>query len=192
MGASTRLLVALIAAIIVVTTASTASASRTANQCIAPDGTDLNQFYNFSDQIVAPFCTQVDAGENWSVVARWFVNFTFASAPDGFVPAGTTPVEDFLAKFAGVKYVLDPDTSHEKVYLLKNKRHLWAGSANGFPLFNTLTMGTLQPLSVGPHVVKTYWLFSAMHCDGFGDVLLVNCFLAGETLYSTIPFEVTS
>jgi hypothetical protein len=90
-----------------------------------------------------------------------------------------------------VKYVVDPGTAQEKTYVFKNKRHLWTGvNLDGFPVVNTLTMGTLQPLSVGQHVVKTFWLFSAMHCDGFGDVLLANCIPAGETHYSTIPLEV--
>jgi hypothetical protein len=64
------------------------------------------------------------------------------------------------------------------------------GVGDGLPLVNTLTMGTLQPLSVGPHVVTTYWVFNAVHCDGFGDVMFENCIPAGETQVLTIPFEV--
>ena len=182
-----------IVAAILATASGAAADSKSPNQCLAPSGVDLNVFYGVSHAIVAPFCTVVRTGEEWSVTAIWFTNFTFAVVPPNFVPAGATPMEDFIAKFIGVKYVVDPGTAQEKTYLFKNKRHLWLGAfLNGFPLANTLTMGTIQPLSVGRHVVKTFWVFSAMHCDGFDAVMIQNCIPEGETHYSTIPFEVKS
>jgi hypothetical protein len=55
-----------------------------------------------------------------------------------------------------------------------------------------VTLGTLKPLSVGDHVVESYLSFSAMHCDGFGDVVADNCLPAGETLFlPTVSFTVT-
>jgi hypothetical protein len=76
------------------------------SDCIAPNGRDLNAFFGVSARIVAPpFCTQIRAGESWTVASRWVVNDTFASTPAGFLPAGATPLEDFIAKFTAVKYV---------------------------------------------------------------------------------------
>jgi hypothetical protein len=185
------LLVPLIVLAALVVAAAPAAASSD-NHCIAPTGVDLNVFYGVSHPIVAPFCNEVAAGEEWSVAARWYTNTTFVVTPAGFVPAGATPMDDFVAKFIGVKYIVDPGTAQEKTYLFKNKRHLWIGIDSGFPLVNTLTMGTIQPLSVGQHVVETFWLFSAMHCDGFGDVMIENCLPAGQTQYSTIQLDVRS
>jgi hypothetical protein len=63
---------------------------------------------------------------------------------------------------------------------------------NGFDVVNTVTMGTLEPLSVGRHVVDAYFSMSAMHCDGLGRVVEENCFLAGDSFYVQITFEVTA
>jgi hypothetical protein len=56
---------------------------------------------------------------------------------------------------------------------------------------NPVSLGALRPLSVGDHVVDSYLLFSAMHCDGFDIVVGENCLPAGETLYSSVQFTVT-
>jgi hypothetical protein len=156
------------------------------NHCIAPSGVDLNEFYGVSEQIVTPFCSQVGSGERWTVSAPWFMAHTFAVAPAGFVPAGATPLEDFMAKFVSVKYVIDPGTVQETTYVFSNNGNLWTGtSLGGLPLVNSLTLGLLMPRSVGEHVVEVYWVFSAMHCDGIGDVIAPyleggNCLAAGE------------
>lgn len=191
------LVVTLIVAAALASASGAAADSKAATHCTVPGiELDLNVFYGVSHAIVAPFCTSINAGEEWSVTAGWFMNTTFAVFPSNFTPAGATPMEDFIAKFVGVKYVVDPGTAQEKTYVLKNKRHLWTGvNVFGDPLVNTLTMGTLPPLSVGQHVVRTSWLFSQMHCDGLGDVIGelpggANCLEAGERHVSTIAFEV--
>lgn len=179
--------------------ASSVSAAKPSRHCVVqlPTGPlDLNEFYGVNAQIVIPDCNQIVSGRPWTVGARWFMNTTFSTVPDGFVPAGDTPLEDFLAKFSALKYVVDPGTSEQKTYVIPNGPALWVGlSPTGFPFVNTLTLTTLRPLSVGQHVVEVYWSFNAMHCDGLGDVIDFpngNCPTAGEHFYYAVPFTVTA
>jgi len=164
------------------------------NHCITPLGTDLNLLYGTSTQIVTPFCTQVDSGESWTVPGgtRWVVNTSFAAIPDGFVPTGATPLEDFLAKFTGAKVVVDPGTSEEKTYIFPKSNKLWMDTFSGFPAVQTATLTILKPVRVGEHSVQLYWEFSAMHCDGFGNVVQDNCLGPGEVAYGPLTtFQVT-
>lgn len=163
------------------------------NHCTAPNGTDLNVLFGISKQIVTPFCNQVDSGEQWTTAgAFWFMSTSFEAVPDGFVPAGETPLEDFLAKFVAIKYVVDPGTRQERTYVFPTGDRLWIGTVGpGFPAVWPGTLSKLQPLSVGEHVVEVYWVFSAMHSDGIAAVIAENCLGPGEILYAVPRFEVT-
>jgi hypothetical protein len=169
---------------------------RNDNRCLTPSGVDLNELYGVSAQIISSVCTQVGAGEHWTVSAVWFMAPTFAVVPAGFVPAGVTPLEDFLAKFVAVKYVIDPGTSQEQTYQFLNNGNVGTSTtADGLPIVNSLTVGVLIPRSVGEHMVAVYWVFSSMHCDGLGDVIGPfpngNCLQAGEHRLGTLHFTVT-
>lgn len=185
----------------------TASAgTKVGTDCVIPTAAgpiDLNTFYGVSARIVIPPCNQIVSGQRWTVGAIWAMNSSFASLPAGFVPAGTAPLDDFLAKFTSLKYVVDPGTDEQKTYIIPNGPKLWVGTSpvgNGLPTVNTLTLTTLPPLSVGQHLVAAYWTFSGMHCDGLGDVITTgqiagsgaNCITAGEHLYWAVPFQVTA
>ena len=159
--------------------------------CITPTAVDLNVRWGISDAIVASFCTEVNSGRQWVVSNAWFMNLSFDAVPASFVPAGTTPLEDFIAKFVGVKYVVDPGTQKEKIYVFTNDDDLGVINTVDADVTNPITLGSLKPLSVGDHVVDSYLLFSAMHCDGFADVIDENCLPAGETLFQSVQFTVT-
>ena len=160
--------------------------------CLSPSGLDLNEFYGVTETIVAPFCTQVGTGESWRVWQAWSMGSTFKKVPKGFVPAGSTPLEDFVAKFIGVKYVVDPGTPQVKTYSFTNVGDVLVLTGARSVLVNPVTLGTLEPLSVGGHVVDSYWSMSALHCDGVGRVLEDNCLPAGDTFYLHVAFEVTA
>ena len=164
------------------------------NHCIASSGTDLNVLFGISQQIVASFCKEVNSGEYWIAVGGppWLMSTSFEAVPVGFVSAGSTPLEDFLAKFVAVKYVIDPGTFQERTYVFPTSNKLWIGTIEGFPAVHPITLGALKPLNVGEHVVQVYWVFSAMHCDGFGAVIEENCLGPGEIQYGPPrAFEVT-
>jgi hypothetical protein len=163
-----------------------------ANHCVTPDGFDFNEYYGVSDQILAFFCPQLNAGQHWTRPIPWFMNTSFESVPPEFVPAGDTPLEDFVAKFVAVKYVVDPGTEEEKTYVFPNSDMLWTGVTDGLIETNTLTLGSVEPQKVGQHVVEVYWEFSALHCDGLAANLEENCIPAGETLFRRSAFEVIS
>jgi hypothetical protein len=117
---------------------------------------------------------------------------------EGFVPAGDTPVEDFIAKFTALKLVIDAGTRQEKTVVFPNDGNVFTGPATLFPgnpeewaLVIPITLGTVQPLPVGDHVVDVYWIFGDVHCDGVAANIVENCFPEGETLYVTVAFEVT-
>ena len=162
------------------------------NHCITPTGIDLNALYGISKQIVTPFCNQVDSGEQWTAGGpAWGMNTSFEAMPEEFVPAGETPLEDFLAKFVAVKYVIDPGTRQEQTYVYPTSDKLWIGTTAGFPVVWPGTLSKLPPLSVGEHFVIVYWVFNAMHCDGFAAVVDENCLGPGEIAYVPVRFEVT-
>jgi hypothetical protein len=178
--------------------------TKTENHCLTPSGLDLNAFLGISEAVVASFCPEVGSGERWTTSGPWFVNGHFATAPAGFVPAfaNATPVEDFQAKFTALKLVVDPGSRQEKTVVFPSTGNVFAGPGNailpGIPeevlVLLPASLGTVQPLSMGKHVVHGSWIFSAMHCDGFGADTTPgsgNCFPAGETLLLQLPFEVT-
>jgi hypothetical protein len=175
--------------------------SKPGNHCLTPSGLDLNAFLGISEQIVTSYCREVGSGEEWTTSGPWFVNGSFATVPEGFLPAGETPVEDFQAKFTALKLLIDPGSPQERTVVFPNTGNVFAGPANaiapGAPeevlILIPASLGTVQPLPVGDHIVHAYWIFSAMHCDGLGtDTTPVsgNCFPAGETLLLQLPFEV--
>jgi len=159
--------------------------------CITPTAVDLNERYGVSEAIIAPFCTTLDSGRHWTVSNAWLMSPTFVAVPNGFVPAGLTPLEDFIAKFIGVKYVVDPGTSKEKTYVFGNNDDLAIFNDEEAAIANAISLGTLKPLSVGDHVVDSYLLFSAMHCDGLVANVNENCLPAGETFFGSVQFTVT-
>ncbi|HEY7033526.1 MAG TPA: hypothetical protein VH482_19475 [Thermomicrobiales bacterium] len=165
--------------------ASAAYAEKKSDHCVSPGGIDQNEFFGVSAQIVISFCDKIGAGEPWVPAQRWFVNDTFLVVPDGFVPDGNTPLEDYIAKFSGVKFVIDPGTNQEKTVEFPNDGNLFTGTLNGEVVVSPITLGTLEPLAVGKHVVDVYWEFSAMHCDGIDVVIGAdgNCLPAGDTLW---------
>jgi hypothetical protein len=163
------------------------------NHCISPTGRDLNLFYSISAQIVAPSrfgfvgCDTVGAGERWVDTHAWAMEHRFVSVPMGFTSAWDSPLEDFLAKFVGVRYVIDPGTTHEQSVFMPTSDQLFIGTDTaGLALVNPGTLGTMHPLPIGEHVFDVYWVFSAMHCDGIGNDPTPggNCFPAGETKFT--------
>ena len=98
----------------------------------------------------------------------WFMNTFFELTPPGFVPAGATPAEDYVAKFEAVRYVVDPGPK-EKTFVFTNVEDLAIVSADPQVAANPITLGSLSPLSPGTHNVDSYLVFSALHCDGLGD-----------------------
>jgi hypothetical protein len=175
------------------TTPSVANAQPEAEHCLNPAGGDLNEFYGISDQIVAPFCPVANAGQSWIATSRWFVMEEFEAFPDGFEPAGDTPLEDFIAKFLGVTYVIDAGTKFEQSVFFPNNGTLFTtlevGDCRFCVLVSPNTLGSLHPLSIGLHTVDLYWSFGALHCDGGGDIN-ENCLAPGEHLFQTATFDV--
>jgi hypothetical protein len=172
------------------------------NHCITPSGADLNAVFGIPAQIVAqnppepPFfqgCDKVGTGERWTVAQQtWIMPPAFVEVPSRWAPAGETPLADFLAKFTGVKYVIDRGTKRERTVVIPTNNDLFVVDADeGFVVVRATPLGTLRPLPVGPHKVEAYWMFSAMHCDGLGPDPALQCFAAGETLLSSVKFRVT-
>jgi hypothetical protein len=181
--------------------ASAQAKTKPGNHCLVP-GTDadLNDIYGVTAQIVTGFCPEVRSGQRWvSPGAPWSMNDSFAAVPEAFEPAegATKPLEDFLAKFVQVRFVIDPGTRQEKTVIFPNDGNLFTGIGSQFPdtpanwdVVSPITLGTLKPLSVGDHLVELYWTLSALHCDGLAANIDENCLPAGEFLYSRRPFTV--
>ena len=176
-------LIALLVATGVPAAASAGSSDGT--HCIFPDGTDLNEGWGITEAIVWFNCTTIGAGEDWRVADGWGMSSRFQGKPKGFVPAGDTPLKDFLAKFVGAKVVVDAGTSGQQVYLFTDASQLLVGDNT----VNAVTMGVMPALPVGEHTVDAYWVMSALHCDGFPKPH-GGCLPAGESLGFSTAFEV--
>jgi hypothetical protein len=164
--------------------------SKKTPHCIAPTGDDLNEIWDTTDAFVAPFCTEVSAGAWWRPVLRWLVADTWESVPAGFVPAGDTPIEDFMMKFEGSRYVVDAGTRQERVYeFTAEELRLIVADNDGGPDFARWTP-RLHPLRPGVHTVDKYVTYSDMHCDGFSEEDGGGCESAGEHLAESLEFVV--
>jgi hypothetical protein len=174
--------------------ASAEAKAKPGNHCVSPSGVDLNELFGISAQIVTGFCTEVGAGERWvPSPSPWFVSphpFTPKTTPAGFVPAGATPQEDFFAKFAALKIVIDPGTKHEQTVVFPNDGTLFADEFGGSILIIPITLGAVHPLPVGEHEAVVSWVFRAMHCNGIAADAATNCFPAGETAFLRLGFAV--
>lgn len=167
--------------------------------CISPFGNILNELYGVSEQNAAAFCPRLNSGQHWRSPSFWVVNDAFDVILEGFVPASptATPLEEFKAKFAAVKYVIDPGTPQEKIVVFPNDDSLFTGPATPVGgsatdvLISPITLGEVHPLSVGAHELEVRWVQSAKHCDGVGGVLFVTCLPGTEFRYVRIAFEVT-
>ena len=85
--------------------------------CVTGDGIDLNEVLAVSETIVLhPDCYEVDAGEIYIPLGYWMMAKSYESVPSPHPLAGSTPIEDFLAKVVAVRYVVDPDTRRARSY----------------------------------------------------------------------------
>jgi hypothetical protein len=159
--------------------------------CVAPTGDDLNEIWGTRDAFVAPFCTEVRAGAWWRPVLRWLVADTWESTPAGFTPSGETPIEDFLMKFEGSRYVIDAGTRQEREYEFSAEEVMLLVADNpGGPDFARWAP-RLHPLRPGVHTVEKYDIYSDMHCDGFSAEDGGICVHAGENLAESLEFVVS-
>lgn len=169
--------------------------SRT-EHCVAPNGVDMNAFLDLSAAVVAPFCSQIEAGDWWVDANFYTAAETWEQMPDGYVPAGATPLEDFAAKFVAIRYVVDEGTPQEFTVEFANSPLLWTGEHalnSDIALASPMTLGSIRPMSVGPHTVRTFWIMSAMQCDGWSSVVEESCFPgAGPFDSGTTSFEVVA
>lgn len=179
------------------TSATAAVADRTRTQhCVAPNGVDMNAFLDLSAAVVATFCPAIKAGD-WWVPANFYSSAkTWEQMPDGYVPAGETPREDFVAKFLAIRYVVDEGTPREFTVEFANGPLLWTGDHATNPdidLATPMTLGAIRPLSVGPHTVRDIWIMSDIQCDGWSAVVEESCFPAAGPFDGGITtFEVVA
>ena len=179
------------------TTASVALAgsARTAH-CVAPNGVDINANLSLDVAVVAPFCPTIKAGDRWVPAQFYTAARTWEQMPDGYVPAGATPLEDFVAKFVAIRYVVDEGTPDQFTVEFKNGPRLWTGVHPINPaiaLATPMTLGAIRPLGVGAHTVRTFWIMSALQCDGWSAVAEESCFGgAGPFDNGILAFEVVA
>ena len=179
------------------TTASVALAgsTRTAH-CVSPSGVDINANLHLDAAVVAPFCPPVKAGDRWVPAQFYTAARTWEQMPDGYVPAGATPLEDFVAKFVAIRYVVDEGTPYQFTVEFANGPRLYTGVHPLDPdiaLATPMTLGAIRPLSVGTHTVHSFWIMSAMQCDGWSAVVAESCFPgAGPFDNGTVTLEVVA
>lgn len=184
-----RAMIVTLALIVAASVPATASAGTAdGNHCRLPDGTDFNELWGVTEAIVWFPCLEIGSGQDWRVAGLWGVNATFKKVPKEFVPAGATPLDDYLAKFEGVKIVVDPGTSSERTYRFTDTSRLIVQETSFGASVNVVAMGVLAPLSVGTHVVESFMMLRGMHCDGFSR----DCIGPGDVLHFSGEVTVTA
>ncbi len=196
MRRSVTIVVAAMAMMLSGALASTAQADSTRTEhCVTPNHIDINATLGISAAIVAPFCPTIKAGDWWVRAQFWTENQSWEYVPDGFVPVGATPLEDFVAKFVAIRYVVDQGTKHEFTVEFATGPSLWTHEHLVFPntdVASAMTLGAVRPLRVGTHTVTSFWIFSAPHCDGFSPVFEESCVPAGAYDAGTDSFDVVA
>lgn len=190
-----RLVVAALTVALSVGASTAFAASQRTEHCVAPNGVDINANVGISAAVVAPFCPEIKAGDRWVRAQFWTEAKTWEQVPDGFIPVGATPLEDFVAKFVAIRYVVDQGTSHEFTVEFATGPSLWTDEHPLNPnidLASAMTLGTVRPLSVGTHTVTSFWIFSGPHCDGFSPIFEESCVPAGAFDAGTVSFDVVA
>jgi hypothetical protein len=162
-----------------------------AEECVHPDGVNLNQLHSTPERIVTDVCTVVAAGERWAPATGWLTNTSHEAIPAGYVPARPTPIEDFNSKVLTVRYVVDAGTRQQRTYSFSAAEALQTGLTHppsGLPLTGIVTV--LRPLSVGSHTVDIYVTLSTDHWDGFDVDPAFDLIPAGENHWAHYTFEV--
>ncbi len=168
------------------------------HNCLSPDGTNLNVFLGISERIVGPpACREAFTGERW---VRSFPSW--GTAPDGngaryprdYTPTVFDPMQDFLAKFQGVRIVTDIGTVREQSRTFGSEviRRIATSGENPFAFFAS---DPFPSLTAGEHTSTVFMRLSARHCDGLGRRPADNCLPGGEFVYSgptTIRFFLKS
>ncbi|MCX2180811.1 hypothetical protein KV205_09755 [Streptomyces sp. SKN60] len=161
------------------------------------EGRDQNDFLDVTQRLIGPPpCREAFVGERW---VRTFPSWGTAPSAEGAVyPAGYTPqrpapMDDFLAKFRGVRVVNDIGTVRERSFTFgpETVRLTEIDRESGLP-FTYFATAPLPPLSPGEHTSTVFMRLSAEHCDGLGTVEGENCLPGGEFPYPTPnPITVT-
>jgi len=191
--AARRPLAALVGALVAVAlTAAPASAgvgpAHSEHHCVSPTGHDLNDIHDTPYQIATEFCPVV-VGEPWALTSLWITATDHSRIPPGYVPSQPTPIEDFVAKVAGVRYVIDAGTRQERTYTRTAAEVL---QPRDLPDIGLPTMGIFslfRPLSVGSHTVDMFVTMSADHWDGIDLDPGGNLLPAGEIHWLARSFE---
>ncbi len=168
--------------------ATVSAGTRDGNHCIFPPDGDLNAEYGITEALVWYCNAEVGSGQDWRTNMGWGVNDRFTYTPKGFVPAAADPAGDFIAKFVGVRIVIDAGTDHQRTYVFTDASKLVVRDGG---LFLSFGMGVMSPLPVGQHRLESYWTMSATHCDGFPKNT-GGCLPAGDSLGYATDFLVVA
>ena len=185
-----RLLTTALAATLVLMPGAVEAGSKRSPHCVI-HGDNLNEIFGTTDGfVVDPFCTKVAAGAKWRPVLRWNVAGSWEFTPEGFTPAGATPLEDFLLKFAGTRYVVDAGTRQERQYVFSAEDLILIAVDLPEGWDFAAWMPRMRPLSAGTHTVDKYPIFSEVHCDGVPEAEGGICAPAGEHFAERVEFVV--
>lgn len=174
---------------------------RDANHCVNEFGADYNELYDVSLQFREFDCRVISAGERWIAFLPWITNVPSAGIyPEGYVPAESAPMDDFLSKLEAYKVVVDGGTRVEKVFVFDPAEivRFDVTADQLFPPFfpepypTASLLPVMPPTSVGEHTYEPILVMSAEHCDGFGTDPFLQCLPEGEVSFGLRPLSITT
>ncbi|MFG2821403.1 hypothetical protein ACGFX4_18490 [Kitasatospora sp. NPDC048365] len=172
-----------LAALCAVGGAGTAEAVPTPEHHCVSEGVDLNAYLGISERIIGPpGCREALAGERWVRFAPPWGTAPSAQGtvyPAGYTPSRPAPMDDFLAKFQGIRVVQDIGTPREWSAVTGPEAVRRLDNVEGLT-FAFFASNPLRPLSVGRHTTTVFMRLSAEHCDGVSTDPDASCLPAGE------------
>lgn len=174
--------------------------------CVVPWGIDWSDVLHINNAaLVSPDCTVVRAGDPYIPEVLWITNTEDGIAggpvlyPPGYTPRRSAPMDDFLHKLEGVRYVVQPGNVEFSFNASKLERKLtvddlYRGSGQFTPPQlvwpATALLGQLPALPAGAYSADIHFIMSDTHCDGQHADFAESCLPPGDSLALTRQFVV--
>jgi hypothetical protein len=174
--------------------------------CVVPWGIDWSEVLHVKKAaVVSADCTVIRAGDPYTPEMLWITNTEDGIEggpvlyPPGYTPRHKAPMNDFLHKLEGVRYVVQPGNQERRFDASQIRKGLHVGDlyegSGQFPDVQlvwpaTALLGELPPLQPGTYSADIHLIMSETHCDGQTTDFAMSCLSPGDSFGLTRTFVV--